>query len=364
MLSQIGERIRSSALGFRLSAPLSQRLETFRNAYPEFKLKNPGWVLVRFSNSVGGRADVKLELKEGDLYITMQSAYARWLHRTRKDQLFATIVMFLQESCTAPSMTFNLSDGEAPSQARFAASSYRDDTIPIPDEYFFSQRGFSAHKEAAKTKNSPWKDRDEKVVWRGGPVGTGVINPAAALSDHPGVVQRLRFAYLTQGTEIDVGFVHVDAISDIWPLVYHAGLAADPIPEETWLDRKYAIDIDGFTNTWSNLFIRMCFGCCVLKVASQYGYRQWYYDRLKPYEHFVPVKADMSDLFTQLAWVRANPDKAEEIAMNGQALANTMTYETEMARAAQIISENWSVPTPDPEAASILPLEQRERDPQ
>lgn len=60
--------------------------------------------------------------------------------------------------------------------------------------------------------------------------------------------------------------------------------------------RRFALDVDGNTNAWANLFQRLLLGCCVIKVASPFGYRQWYYDDLVPWVHYVPVRADMADL--------------------------------------------------------------------
>jgi Glycosyl transferase family 90 len=102
-----------------------------------------------------------------------------------------------------------------------------------------------------------------------------------------------------------------------------------PISETSWLADKYAIDIDGWTNTWSNFLIRLHFGCCVLKIESPTAHRQWYYDRIRPWEHFVPVKADMSDLAEKIDWVRSNDREAEEVAQRGQAFAPSMTFESE-----------------------------------
>ena len=76
----------------------------------------------------------------------------------------------------------------------------------------------------------------------------------------------------------------------------------------------------------------------MLKVASQLGYRQWYYDRIKPWEHFVPVQGDMTDLAEKVDWVRNHDREAEEIARRGQSLARSMTLEGETAEAVRIIT--------------------------
>lgn len=67
----------------------------------------------------------------------------------------------------------------------------------------------------------------------------------------------------------------------------------------------------------------------MLKVASPHGFRQWYYDRLDPWTHYVPVAADLSDLAERVQWCRDNDDACQAIAATGQRLAHSMTRATE-----------------------------------
>merc|ERR1711871_385556 len=46
------------------------------------------------------------------------------------------------------------------------------------------------------------------------------------------------------------------------------------------------------------------------------GYTLWFQNKLKPYEHYVPVKSDLSDLEKQINWCKQNDDKCEQIAKN------------------------------------------------
>ena len=57
----------------------------------------------------------------------------------------------------------------------------------------------------------------------------------------------------------------------------------DYVPEIAFPAYKFQIDIDGNTNSWPGLFQKLLTGSAILKVASPYGYRQWYYDRLRPW---------------------------------------------------------------------------------
>ncbi|QDC10827.1 lipopolysaccharide-modifying protein [Oceanicola sp. D3] len=229
----------------------------------------------------------------------------------------------------------NTSDGHEPSVAQFSFSSCGQ-TVPVPDYFFFRSRGHDAMHEAAAQVALPWADRGAEVVWRGRANGLGPLLTDCA-AGQPGVNQRLAMALRCRGGEIDFRFIDEPERGEAAALRAQ-GLLGERLASESWGQRKYAIDIDGITNTWDNLFHRLLLGCCVLKVDSPFGFRQWYYDRLEAGRHFVPVRADLADLEEKLEWLRSHDAEAHEIAQEGQALAREMTWERERARAAEILA--------------------------
>ena len=50
-------------------------------------------------------------------------------------------------------------------------------------------------------------------------------------------------------------------------------------------------------------------------------YVEYFHDDLRPFVHFVPVSADLSDLGRRIDWVREHPREAAEIAENAQRFA-------------------------------------------
>lgn len=233
-------------------------------------------------------------------------------------------------------------DGHVPSSAKFSFSSCLPDVVPVPDGYFFQNRGFANTDKYAKDLDISWNERTDDIVWRGGINGCGLHAVDDFLQDNLGVVQRLRMAMKCKSPDVDIDFrfARNPPIIDE-PVLSNAGFLADLIPMHDWGSKKFAIDIDGYSNTWDNFIHRLKLGCCVLKVDSQYGFRQWYYNDLTPYEHYIPIKADLSNLAEQVDWVRANDAQAREIAANGQTVARAMTFESESKRAGRIIDDNW-----------------------
>ncbi len=130
-----------------------------------------------------------------------------------------------------------------------------------------------------------------------------------------------------KGTRLDFRFVNPKPPA-LATVLEEAGLVADRVEPKTWATRKFAIDIDGVTNAWNNLFHRLLMGNCVLKVESQMGYRQWYYDKLQPYQHYVPIKKDLSDLEQQIDWVLTYDKYAKMIAEAGQRVAQSLTWDS------------------------------------
>lgn len=255
-----------------------------------------------------------------------------------------TAYLYLFSHCPpeVEAITCACDDGNLPSAARFAPSSRTTSTIAVPDRYFILRNGFAAERRLAEANSIPWSDRRSTLVWRGGLNGDGIHPQMPEDADNPRVIQRLRLCMKLKS----VPGVDVRISSAIDPSIPRSqlepfGILGADRAEAEWLGDKFAIDIDGWTNAWSNLIIRLHFGCCVLKVASADGYRQWWYDRLVPWEHYVPVSADMGDLVEKIDWVRSHDNEAQAIARRGRALVQTMTLASETAIGAALITNNW-----------------------
>ena len=88
----------------------------------------------------------------------------------------------------------------------------------------------------------------------------------------------------------------------------------------------WQIDIDGNVNSWGLLW-KLLTGSCILRVKSPR--RQWYHQRLQPWVHLIPVRADLSDLGEQLDWCSNHLRECAVIAAAGQALAKQVVHEIE-----------------------------------
>jgi hypothetical protein len=209
----------------------------------------------------------------------------------------------------------------------------------IPDVRFWVQRGYFADRQQFRRQWVPWEDRASQVLWRGSTTGAA-DSPITSQS-----IQRLpRFQLCKLATNgaglegvLDAKLTDFGQTRDpeerekIRALLEQLGVFSPPVPQTEFLKYRYQIDIDGNSNSWSFL-LKLSMGSCVLKVASEW--RQWYYDGLRPWEHYVPVSGDLSDLEERVRWCLDNDEAARDIGANGLKFASGIVFGTEMPRAA------------------------------
>jgi hypothetical protein len=258
-----------------------------------------------------------------------------WLFQVFSSRPAAVILMFAATRPDIQSCRAEISDGEESGAGIVSFSATDRQAILIPDCEFFASLGYARMRSLAGSLQAPWRSRDDTVLWRGTTTGHGRISAPDMSAANSVLIQRSRLCLAVRGLAgVDAKFSKIAQSDD--PArdrarLEGAGIFGPHLEPATWAKHKYALDIDGNSNAWANLFQRLLLGCCVIKVASQRGYRQWYYDALEPWRHFVPVKADLSDLIEKIAWCKANTAQSAEIAATGQAFAAARTFESEMA---------------------------------
>lgn len=105
------------------------------------------------------------------------------------------------------------------------------------------------------------------------------------------------------------------------------------------LVKTYGILIDVEGRGYSGRFKFLMFSKRPLLFVDR-PFHEYFFDRLVPWVHFVPVKRDLSDLIEHTEWIHANPDKAREIAMNAYDFARVhLTREACFARWNEIIQQ-------------------------
>lgn len=228
-----------------------------------------------------------------------------------------------------------MSLGDWPATRGIAFCSFDSSDLLVPDPVFVGRDGYQSLRHAWRNP-TPWMERERIAFWRGGTAGH--LRNEQTWKDLP----RVRLCEFARGSRLyDVALSHIiqGTSPEQTKSIQTSGLLGERVPE-THFDRyRYHIDIDGHTNSWPGLFIKLLSGSPVLKIASPRGYRQWYYDRLVPGVNYVPVAEDLSDLTERLTQLMSSDERAQQIGENGRKLALSMTVGGELTRAAEAVAD-------------------------
>jgi hypothetical protein len=231
--------------------------------------------------------------------------------------------------------TVALGDSDYGEDASFCCAN--PNCLLLPDSDFLHTGAYSAFQQVLKSAWIKWERRDPVVFWRGS--STGIARPEGSYdagAEPFKILPRLEMCHrLAHLPYCDVGVTAIDWIEN----ERTRRLAREQL-QKPWVEKldqirfRYLIDIDGMANAWSAPFLAMLMGACVLKIASPHHFQQWYYPKRSPWEHFIPVSADLSDLEARIDWALSHPKRSAEIAQNGCNLSRQLTYEREVESAA------------------------------
>ena len=223
--------------------------------------------------------------------------------------------------------------GDAGAVPGLAFCDFRPGYFLVPDSVFLNTNGYEALRNEIDANLLPWGQRVAKAFWRGATTGQ-------RRGDWRGL-PRVQLCLMAKaaGDLIDAGLTGIVGMP---PEMVAEAMSADIsrpfVKPVDFMKFKYQLDVDGNTNAWAALFQKLYTGSPVLKVASPLGFRQWFYDDLKPWWNYVPVAADMSDLIDKIKWLQAHDLEARRIGERGRTLAMAMTHRSELTKARRVVS--------------------------
>ena len=230
--------------------------------------------------------------------------------------------------------------GDTPSVVRIPAVAFqRRQTLStpglIPDVDFFLTSGYLSVRRLALERNqlTPWSRRKPLFFWRGSTTGSIDLN-CSNVAQLPRV--QLCRESRRIGRHLDSGLTRVVQTSsptdyeEVLRYLKRLDLFRETCSFTDYFQYKFLIDIDGNANSWS-LFPKLLSGACILKVESEWS--QWYYDRLIPWKHFVPIHKSLANLEVSIEWCLLNDQECQAIAQAGQRFAMSLAFDSEMQSA-------------------------------
>ena len=179
-------------------------------------------------------------------------------------------------------------------------------TINLPDRYFFYMNKYNEYRSIHK--GLPFEGKINKIVF-----GSQKRGSSYNFTNRRDIVISQREYFNSDSVPKD------NIVSPKW------------INRDDMIKYKYILDIDGHASTWDATAWKLNSGSVILKTDSCWS--QWFFDKYKPWVHYVPVKDDFSDIQEQYSWCEANQEKCLEMINNCKSLFqqvyrynNVMTY--------------------------------------
>ncbi|XP_063973094.1 protein O-glucosyltransferase 2-like [Diachasmimorpha longicaudata] len=147
---------------------------------------------------------------------------------------------------------------------------------------------------------TPWNGKIEKMFWRGRDSRRERLKLIDISREHPDLFN----------VSITNFFFFRDEVAKYGP-------GQRPISFFNFFDYKYQLNIDGTVAAYRLPYL-LAGDSVVFKQESKYY--EYFYDRLIPGEHFVPIKTDLSDLVEKIHWAKDNDSRMRQIAKAGRAL--------------------------------------------
>ena len=242
------------------------------------------------------------------------------------DKIFGNLTRLHQfhESCIAVltwQVAFNLPRFPTAAQMRPSAG-WNDRPILLPDAYFLQTSGYTrlsanfARASVNVTKSAileasakvPWESKHRSVVWRG-------TLTSDVSGDRKRMLQATKDAVSKGAFTIDEMNIRVsekmnDREEDKEFMSHHSAHMAIP----DMIHSRGVFSVDGIGNEWT-LPWKLLSNSVTLIVESRRSW-EWYYPRLLPWKHYVPIRNDLSDFEERVKYVLdpANDEALKKIA--------------------------------------------------
>ncbi|KAJ7043992.1 glycosyl transferase family 90-domain-containing protein [Mycena alexandri] len=185
--------------------------------------------------------------------------------------------------------------------------------ILFPGPYDYDQSWWSGSFDYPN--NVEWKDKKPQIYWRGMSNGGHIIGQnyhkfprfrlVALARNHTDLID----AKMTRFAE-----THCTEDCDRDHIIEEYDITGPQSAKEEVYKYKYLLDVDG--NTFSGRFLGLLkSGSLVFKSTV---FDEYFNDWLRPYEHFIPVLPDLSDLIEKIHWAMEHEDEARLIQERGK----------------------------------------------
>ena len=292
------------------------------------------FMLARVSFEGNGKVNVSISKKtwsrqEGH-YPTVLEFFAELAKLPQCEELKGTILVWLEDGLwlhnrdafkKVPVFTYgkHFSDHES---------------LLMPDPSFLKTFGYKIDRDKINSWDNAVNKKLKTIFWRGAASGIGIEGPDWSSTPRGRIT--LLSNKISNLDILDAKITRYKHLSDEQKEVLkQAEVIGEECEFKDFLNYLYLIDADGYSCAWQSLFLKLLSKSLVLKIHS--NYRQWYFDKLIPWVHYVPIREDLCDLLDTYDWLIHNDSEVRAIIANANSLLEEITYEKELDNMAELI---------------------------
>ncbi|KAJ7190231.1 glycosyl transferase family 90-domain-containing protein [Mycena pura] len=180
--------------------------------------------------------------------------------------------------------------------------------ILFPGQYYYDSSWWAGKFD--HPNDVAWNDKKPQLYWRGSSNGGHIIH------DNYHKFSRFRLIKISQ-SHPDLIDAKITAFYDSHSIIEEYDIGGERSPREEVYQYKYLLDVDG--NTFSGRYLGLLrSGSLIFKATA---FEEYFNDWLRPYQHYIPVKIDLSDLVEKVEWAIAHEDEARRIQETGMQFA-------------------------------------------
>ena len=187
--------------------------------------------------------------------------------------------------------------------------------VLIPDQFSLTESWWQDIKEVERDNDLvSWDQKKESALWRGNLTDVGVPGD---YSPHLRDCPRFKISELSvqHPKLVNAGISSAESPETI-TILSHSHVIRGPASKRDHIRHKYLPVLDGHMCTYPGYQWRLLSNSVAFKQESDQI--QWFYGGLEPYQHYVPIRNDLSDLLSQIDWAKAHDEEAQEISARAQ----------------------------------------------
>ncbi|KAJ7138127.1 glycosyl transferase family 90-domain-containing protein, partial [Mycena epipterygia] len=191
--------------------------------------------------------------------------------------------------------------------------------ILFPIEYYYDRSWWSG--KFAYPNNIEWSDKLSKIYWRGTSSGGQIFG-----SNYHTFTRFKLVDFARQNSDlIDVAMTTFanelcGSECDRETIIHEYNITGNGAPREEEYMYKYLLDVDG--TTFSGRYLGLLrSGSLVFKATV---FEEYFNDWLRPFEHYIPVLPDLSDLMEKLEWAISHDAEARMIQERGREISQRL----------------------------------------